>query len=117
MVAAEAACSGVLPISADHSGLAEVTAALAGALPAGQRSLLSFERGPAAVEQIAERLIRWLELPARERAAAVAALSELARRRFGWESVAEGVIAAAQGRLDELPLPRGSGSPSSLPSG
>lgn len=105
MVAAEAACSGALPLSADHSGLAEVTAALAGALPAERRSLLSFERGPAAVEQIAERLIRWLELPAGERAAVAAALSEVARRRFGWERVATGVIAAAQGRLGELPVP------------
>jgi glycosyltransferase involved in cell wall biosynthesis len=102
MVAAEAACSGALPLSADHSGLAEVTAALAPALPGDERSLLSFERGPRAVEQIAERLIRWLELPAERRAEAVAALSETARQRFGWEAVAEGVIAAAQGRLGEL---------------
>jgi hypothetical protein len=33
----------------------------------------------------------------------------LARGRYGWESVAAGVIAAAQGRLDELPEP---GAPS-----
>lgn len=117
MVAAEAACSGALPLSADHSGLAEVTAALAGALPAEQRSLLAFERGPDAVRQIAERLIRWLELPTTERAEAAAALSDAARLRFGWEAVAEGVIAAAQGRLDELPRPGGSGSPSGLASG
>jgi glycosyltransferase involved in cell wall biosynthesis len=108
MVAAEAACSGALPLSADHSGLAEVTAALAAALPPRRRSLLSFERGPAAVEQIAERLIRWLDMPSHERAATVAALSDVARRRFGWESVAEGAIAAARGRLGELPVP-GSG--------
>ena len=105
MVAAEAACSGALPLSADHSGLAEVTAALAPALPAEERSLLSFERGPGAVEQIAERLIRWLELPSARRAEATAALSEVGRERFGWEGVARGVIAAAEGRLDELPLP------------
>ena len=112
MVAAEAACSGALPLSADHSGLAEVTAALAPALPVGQRSLLSFERGPEAVEQIADRLIRWLELPAGERAEAVAALSGVARSRFGWEAVAEGVIAAAEGRLDDLAVPTPSGPPS-----
>jgi glycosyltransferase involved in cell wall biosynthesis len=105
MVAAEAACSGALPLSADHSGLAEVTAALAPELPGDERSLLSFERGPDAVEQIAERLIRWLELPAERRAEASAALSDAARERFGWEGVARGVIAAAEGRLDELPLP------------
>jgi glycosyltransferase involved in cell wall biosynthesis len=117
MVAAEAACSGALPLSADHSGLAEVTAALAPALPEERRSLLSFERGSEAVEQIADRLIRWLELPAEERAEAVAALSGVARHRFGWEAVAEGVIAAAEGRLDELPSPGGSESPSSPASG
>jgi glycosyltransferase involved in cell wall biosynthesis len=105
MVAAEAACSGALPLSANHSGLAEVTAALAPALAEEQRALLSFERGPDAVEQIADRLIRWLELPDGERAEAVAALSGVARRRFGWEAVAEGVIAAAEGRLDDLPVP------------
>jgi glycosyltransferase involved in cell wall biosynthesis len=105
MVAAEAACSGALPLCADHSGLAEVTAALAGALPAEQRWLLSFERGPDAVERIAERLIGWLELPAEQRAQAAAALSEAARRRYGWEGVAQGVIAAAEGRLGELPIP------------
>ncbi|HEX2071688.1 MAG TPA: glycosyltransferase family 4 protein [Thermoleophilaceae bacterium] len=103
MVAAEAACCGALPLSADHSGLAEVSSALAGALPPRQRPLLSFDRGPRAVDQIAERLIRWLELPAGERAAAAAALSEAARGRFGWERVAEGVVAAAEGRLDVLP--------------
>jgi len=105
MVAAEAACCGALPLSADHSGLAEVTAALAPALPARERSLLSFERGFTAVEQIAERLNRWLELPAERRAEITAALSARARERFGWEAVAEGVVAAAEGRLDELASP------------
>lgn len=105
MVAAEAACSGALPVSADHSGLAEVTAALAPVLPADERALLSFERGPAAVEQIADRLIRWLELPEQRRAEASAALSDAARERFGWEGVARGVIAAAEGRLDALAAP------------
>lgn len=117
MVAAEAACSGALPLSADHSGLAEVTAALAPALPEQQRPLLAFERGPDAVEQIAARLVGWLELPARQRAEAVAALSAVARERFGWEGVARGVIAAAEGRLDDLPVPRRSDSPSGPPSG
>jgi glycosyltransferase involved in cell wall biosynthesis len=105
MVAAEGACCGALPLSADHSGLAEVTAVLADALPAEQRSLLSFERGSEAVEQIADRLIRWLELPVAEREQIAATLSEVARQRFGWEGVAKGVIAAAESRLDDLPVP------------
>jgi glycosyltransferase involved in cell wall biosynthesis len=117
MVAAEAACCGVLPLSAAHSGLAEVSAVLAEALAPELRPLLAFERGPGAVEEIADKLVRWLELPAADRATAAAALSELARRRFGWEGVANGVIAAAQGRLDELPRPGAAEPPSGPLSG
>ena len=103
MVAAEAACCGALPLSAGHSGLAEVTARLAPALAAELRELLAFERGPGAVEEVAAKLIRWLGLDAGERAAAAASLSETARNLFGWEHVAEGVIAAAHGQLERLP--------------
>ena len=46
MVAAEAAACGALPLSADHSGMAEVTATLAPALPEELRPLLSFDVGP-----------------------------------------------------------------------
>jgi glycosyltransferase involved in cell wall biosynthesis len=105
MVAAEAAASGALPLSAAHSGLAEVTATLAPALDPELRPLLSFERGPGAVEEIAGKLVAWLTLPAEQRQRAAASLAEVARERYGWESVAEGVIAAAQGRLDDLPTP------------
>ena len=105
MVAAEAAACGALPLSAAHSGLAEVTAALAQALEPELRDLLSFEVGPGAVEEIASRLVHWLGLPAGERARASASLADLARLRYGWETVAEGVILAAQGRLEELPEP------------
>src|SRR4051794_14533012 len=105
MVAAEAASCGALPVSAAHSGLAEVSKILAGALPEELRPLLSFELADDAVEQIAERLIRWLRLDPGQRAAASKALSDLARDRFSWEGVADGVIEAAKGRLDALPLP------------
>ena len=117
MVAAEAAACGALPLSAAHSGLAEVTATLAGALEPELTRLLSFERGPRAVEEIAAKLVNWLSLPAAERERASAALAELARRTYGWESVAQGVIAAAEGRLSELPEPGGAGPPSGVPSG
>jgi glycosyltransferase involved in cell wall biosynthesis len=96
MVAAEAATCGVLPLSAGHSGMAEVTAALAPALPEKLRPLLSFEVGPRAVDQIAEKLIAWLTLDARVRERARTALAAEAARRYSWESVAEGVITAAQ---------------------
>jgi glycosyltransferase involved in cell wall biosynthesis len=103
MVAAEAAACGVLPLSAGHSGMAEVTAALAPALPEELRPLLSFEVGPRAVEDIAEKLVTWLTLDPAERERARSALAAEAARRYSWESVAEGVIAAAQ--ADSLPPP------------
>jgi glycosyltransferase involved in cell wall biosynthesis len=105
MVAAEAAACGALPLSANHSGMAEVTATLAPALPEPLRPLLSFDVGPGAVEEIAAKLIAWLTLDPAERERARAALAAEAAGRYSWESVAEGVIAAAQGRLDALPHP------------
>ena len=106
MVAVEAAACGALPLSASHSGLAEVTRTLEPAVSMAVAPLLSFERGTGAVEEIARKLTGWLTLPAAEREAARAALSDRARELYGWERVAEGVIAAARGRLDDLPEPR-----------
>jgi glycosyltransferase involved in cell wall biosynthesis len=103
MVAAEAAACGVLPLSAGHSGMAEVTATLAPALQEDLRALLSFEVGPRAVEEIAGKLVTWLTLDPAERERAKSALAAEAARRYSWESVAEGVIAAAQ--ADSLPPP------------
>jgi glycosyltransferase involved in cell wall biosynthesis len=105
MVAVEAAACGALPLSASHSGLAEVTRAFAEEVEPEIARLLSFEIGPNAVEEMAHKLVEWLELPEDDRLRASRALSELARERYGWERVAEGVIAAAQGRLAELPEP------------
>ena len=95
MVAAEAAACGALPLSANHSGMAEVTATLAPALPAELRPLMSFEVGPGAVREIAEKLVTWLTLDPEERERARDALAADAARQYSWESVAEGVIEAA----------------------
>ena len=103
MVAAEAAACGALPISAGHSGMAEVTATLAPALDERLRPLLSFGLGPNAVEEIASRLVAWLRLEPAERERARASLAREARARYGWERVAQGVVNAALGRLEELP--------------
>ena len=103
MVAVEAAACGALPLSARHSGMAEVTTALAPALPDELRPLLSFELGPGAVEEIAAKLVAWLTLAAPERERARTTLATEAARRYSWEAVAKGVIAAAQGRLTEIP--------------
>ena len=97
MVAAEAAACGALPLSANHSGMAEVTATLRPALPEHLRPLLSFDVGPEAVREIGSKLVTWLELDPRERDEARAALASEAARRYSWESVAEGVIEAASG--------------------
>src|SRR5262249_21857645 len=74
MVAAEAAACGALPVSADHSGMAEVTRTLAAAVPAQARPWLSFANGD--VRGIAERLIAWLQAPEELRDATRAALVE-----------------------------------------
>lgn len=107
MVAAEAAACGALPVAANHSGLAEVARTFAPELDEPIRRLLTFERGPEAVEQLAERLVTWLELDPAERERATEALARTAHERYSWEGVARGVIAAAEGRLDDLLEPRG----------
>jgi glycosyltransferase involved in cell wall biosynthesis len=105
MVAAEAAACGVLPVSAAHSGLAEVTAALAAAVPAPARPWLSFTVGDGAVRELAGGLVAWLRAPEDIRARTREALVAVARERYSWEGVAAGVIAAAEGRLADLPEP------------
>jgi glycosyltransferase involved in cell wall biosynthesis len=105
MVAVEAAACGALPLSARHSGMAEVTDTLAPALPEALRPLLSFEIGPRAVEEIGSKLTAWLTLDTGEQEHARLAIANETAHRYSWENVARGVIAAAQGRLAELPRP------------
>jgi glycosyltransferase involved in cell wall biosynthesis len=108
MVAAEAAACGALPVSAGHSGLAEVSAILAERLSTQVRPLLTFERGMHAVEGIAYCINGWLELDEEVREAARRRLALTAAEHFGWEQVAEGVISAAHGRHELLDRPVGS---------
>jgi len=106
MVAAEAACCGSVPVSAAHSGLAEVTAVLRPAVSADLRSVLSFQLGPDVVAEIADDLARWLTLSADTPGTwrqATASLRDVARAGFGWPDIANGVAAAAHGELGELP--------------
>jgi len=103
MVAAEAAACGVLPVSAGHSGMLEVSRQLMEALPSEVGRLTSFPVETGAVEAIAERLNGWLSLSDAERGAAQESLVETARRLWSWEGVARGVIAASRGELDRLP--------------
>jgi glycosyltransferase involved in cell wall biosynthesis len=103
MVAAEAAACGVLPVSAGHSGMLEVSKQLMAALPPEVGRLTSFPVEAGAVEAIAERLNGWLSLSDSERGVARESLVETARRLWSWEGVARGVVAASRGELDRLP--------------
>src|SRR2546421_490187 len=82
---------------------AEVSRALAAALPPDVGELVSFPLDDGAVRGIAARLNRWLGLdePTRERARR--ALVDTASELWSWEGVARGVLAASAGRLEELP--------------
>jgi glycosyltransferase involved in cell wall biosynthesis len=105
MVAAEAAACGALPVVAEHSGLEEVRAILAGSVPVGARPWLGFRVGDRAVRDLAERVIAWLQAPEDVREAVRDGLVGVARERFSWEGVAAGVVSAARGELDVLPEP------------
>jgi len=110
MVAAEAAACGALPVVADHSGLAEVAHTLAAAVPERARPWLTFEVGPESVRELADHLADWLAAPGDLRAATREAIVTAARDAYSWDGVARGVIAAARGQLDDLPMP-----PDSIP--
>jgi glycosyltransferase involved in cell wall biosynthesis len=102
MVAAEAAAAGVLPVSAAHSGMLEVSRELAAALPDAAADLVSFELGDGAVRAIAGRICSWFALDEPTREEARAALAATAASRWSWEGVAEGVLAASAGDLETL---------------
>lgn len=97
MVAAEAAACGALPVSAAHSGLAEVSAALARSVPEEAAALLSFDLGDKAVEAIADRLIRWAHFDEGLREKTREGMVQTVRDRWSWEGVAAKVIVAATG--------------------
>ncbi len=105
MVAAEAAACGALPISAAHSGLAEVSEALARAVPEQVAPWLSFPVDDSAVTALAERIVAWLAVDSKLREETRAGLVATVRERWSWQGVARGVIAAAQGDLEALAVP------------
>jgi glycosyltransferase involved in cell wall biosynthesis len=105
MVAAEAAACGVLPISAAHSGLAEVSRALAASVPEEAAAWLAFPLDDNAVGAIAGHLVSWLQADSRLRTHTREGLVETVRERWSWEGVARGAMAAARGELDLLEEP------------
>jgi glycosyltransferase involved in cell wall biosynthesis len=105
MVAVEAAACGALPVSAAHSGLAEVSDALARAVPQEAAGWLSFPIDDRAVRALAERLVGWLEADPTLRSQTRAGLVATVHERWSWDGVARGVIAAARGDLAGLQKP------------
>jgi glycosyltransferase involved in cell wall biosynthesis len=105
MVAAEAAACGVFPVSAAHSGMAEVSNVLAQGIPAEAASWLSFDIDAHAVQTLAACLIGWLQAEERLREQTRAGLVATVRKRWSWEGVARGVLAAGLGELDALASP------------
>jgi glycosyltransferase involved in cell wall biosynthesis len=105
MVAAEGAACGAVPIVAGHSGLAEVAEAIATELPPAAAGWLSFPVDDGAVEAIASRVIASLQAPPELLVQVRAGLVGAVRSRWSWERVAEGVLAAGQGRLEGLQRP------------
>ena len=98
MVAAEGASCGVLPICAEHSGLAEVTKTLSDEVPAAA-GLISFDLGPRAVPDLADRINRWLALEPSERTEIGRDIADCADRNWSWQGVAGDVISASAGEV------------------
>jgi glycosyltransferase involved in cell wall biosynthesis len=103
MVPAESAACGVPPVSADHSGMREVSERLAEALDPELVPLLSFPVGPQAVTDLADRISGWLELDPGRRREAGRALAKRVDELWSWDGVARSVIAASRGELEGLP--------------
>jgi glycosyltransferase involved in cell wall biosynthesis len=98
MVAAEGAASGVLPVCAGHSGLAEVTAVLAEEVPAVS-GFISFGLGSGAIADLGSSVNRWLALETAERAELGRNIAECADRNWSWAGVAGDVISASAGEI------------------
>jgi glycosyltransferase involved in cell wall biosynthesis len=105
MVAAEAAACGVPPVSANHSGLAEVTSLLERNLSGVMASLLSFNLGERAVEQLAARVNGLLGLNRDARLDLTVTLRKTARAEFSWARVAAELTMAARGDHKALRRP------------
>jgi len=90
MVAAEAAASGVPPLVARHSGLAEVAEGIEAEYPPAHRHLVAFENGNAA--DLTAKLRELLALEPDVRGALGVAAREAVIKRWSWSSVAERLL-------------------------
>jgi glycosyltransferase involved in cell wall biosynthesis len=105
MVAAEGAACGAVPVVARHSGLAEVSEALAAAVPAEAEPWLSFPLDDGAVRALAACLTGCLTAEPGLLERTSEGLVATVRERWSWERVAAGVIAAGRGELEGLQRP------------
>jgi glycosyltransferase involved in cell wall biosynthesis len=105
MVAAEAAACGALPVSAGHSGLAEVSDALRRAVPGEAGGWLSFAVDDEAVRALADCVVGWLRAAPDVRERTRAGLVGTVHERWSWDGVARGVTMAARGELEGLQRP------------
>ncbi len=92
MVAAEAAAAGVVPIVADHSGLAEVAAGIAAELGPEHAPLVSFPTGDA--DALRQRLAALLALAPAEREQIGLACRRAVEARWSWVAVAARLLPA-----------------------
>jgi glycosyltransferase involved in cell wall biosynthesis len=90
MVAAEAASAGVVPVVADHSGLAEVGAGIAAEFPPDRAHLVTFPNGD--VGALRERLQELLGLSPAERRALGLAARGAVEAKWSWRTVGERLI-------------------------
>ena len=104
MVAAEGAACGVLPVCAEHSGLAEVTTTLSDEVPAAA-GLTGFRLGPEAVPDLAARINGWLALEPAERLGIGRDIAASADRNWSWRGVAADVISASAGEVRPVARP------------
>jgi glycosyltransferase involved in cell wall biosynthesis len=93
MVAAEGASAGALPLVARHSGLAEVAAALEGAVDGP--GLFSFEPGPGASRRIAAGIDRLLDLSESDRRRLREEISAFVAGHWTWDRTARRLLGAA----------------------
>jgi glycosyltransferase involved in cell wall biosynthesis len=105
MVAAEAAACGALPVSAGHSGLAEVSETLADAVGQPAAAWLSFPVDDRAVRALADCVSGWLQADPALRAQARERLVATVGEHWSWDGVARNVIMAARGELAALRKP------------
>jgi len=98
MVAAEAAASGVLPVCADHSGLAEVTGTLAREVPE-VKGMIGLPLGPQVIDDLAAKVNRWLSIDRTQRRQIGNNIAESADRNWSWQGVARDVISASAGQV------------------